>query len=95
MGRLSTNFMFKRRQTSTEYKKKDARVEMSESWRLPNAMTSVERDQLLLTTPEVSFEIVFSTSCFLCAIDRHCCVIIPVSFPRCRLHGYKATKLNG
>ena len=71
-------------------------------------MTSLEREQLLPTTPEVSFEIVIALacswsivlylySCFLCAIDRYrrrCCVIIPVSFPRYRSHGYEATKLN-
>ena len=68
--------MFRRRQTITEYKKKDARVEMSESWRLPNAMTSVERDQLLLTTPEVSFEIVFTLACSSSVLLAFCALSI-------------------
>ena len=62
-----TNFMFRRRQTRTEYKKKDARVEIRvkvDGCRVLEAgMTSVERDQLLPTTPEVSFEIVITVSC--------------------------------
>ena len=71
-------------------------------------MTNLERDQLLLTVPEVGFEVAITLACssffalyifyfFPYAIDRYrgnCCIIIPVSFPRHRSPGYEATKFT-
>ena len=64
-------------------------------------MTSIERDQLLPTTPEVSFEIfitlacswsivVYLYSCFLCAIARY-----RTRGPPRRVSAYEISKSNG
>jgi len=99
--------MFRRRQTRTRTQEKGHSCgNKSESWRLPSTRSckmSLERDQLLPTAPEVSFEIAITLACswlivlylyccFLCAIDQYCrhCHSCHVSkIPFAWVRGYK------